>query len=251
MAPKSIFTRKLELILFSLFDDSNPKLIQAKAKKRNQKKRYAKKIARRTISHEARNTRSIFAAYIVVSLYFYFVYPLYFFDDEAPKTILEGRNLFISLPLIAVILLGSFRNFFYFREKFKFHKALFRLSPKEKTIWRRLNLWKLRILYYGAAVGPLFLTVAVIATFGLTFSVGIWLVSPAIVIGLIAGWLAGKIIKGKGFGLVGNLIVGVIGALLGSFLFGLLGTDGLIGSLVSGLVGAIISLWIVGVVKKT
>lgn len=44
-----------------------------------------------------------------------------------------------------------------------------------------------------------------------------------LIIGLIAGWLGGKIMRGGGFGLVGNLIVGVIGALVGGFTFGLLG----------------------------
>ena len=43
-----------------------------------------------------------------------------------------------------------------------------------------------------------------------------------ILIGIAAGWLAGQVMKGGGFGLVGDLIVGVIGALLGGFLFGLL-----------------------------
>ena len=42
-----------------------------------------------------------------------------------------------------------------------------------------------------------------------------------ILIGIAAGWLAGQIMKGGGFGLIGDLIVGVIGALLGGFLFGL------------------------------
>ena len=40
-----------------------------------------------------------------------------------------------------------------------------------------------------------------------------------LLIGLVAGWLAGKIMKGKGFGLVGNLIVGVVGAFIGGFIF--------------------------------
>ena len=73
-----------------------------------------------------------------------------------------------------------------------------------------------------------------------------------LIIGLIAGWLAGLIMKGKGFGLVGNLIVGVIGALLGGWLFDLLGigAHGLIGSLVAALVGAIILLFLIGLVKK-
>ena len=44
-----------------------------------------------------------------------------------------------------------------------------------------------------------------------------------LLIGLIAGWLAGRIMRGGGFGLVGDLIVGVLGALLGGWLFGVLG----------------------------
>ena len=68
-----------------------------------------------------------------------------------------------------------------------------------------------------------------------------------LIIGLVAGWLAGQIMKGKGFGLLGNLIVGCIGAVLGGYLFGLLGisTYGLIGSLVTALAGALILLWII------
>ncbi len=73
-----------------------------------------------------------------------------------------------------------------------------------------------------------------------------------LIIGAIAGWLAGRVMKGRGFGIIGNLIVGIIGAFIGGFVFGLLGiaTYGLIGSLISSLAGAIILLWIIGLVKK-
>ena len=73
-----------------------------------------------------------------------------------------------------------------------------------------------------------------------------------LIIGLVAGWLAGLILKGKGFGLLGNLIIGCIGALLGGYLFGLLGiaSAGIIGSLIAALVGAIILLWIISLFKK-
>jgi uncharacterized membrane protein YeaQ/YmgE (transglycosylase-associated protein family) len=73
-----------------------------------------------------------------------------------------------------------------------------------------------------------------------------------LIIGLVAGWLAGQIMKGKGFGLVGNLIVGVIGSFIGGFLFRLIGLSagGLIGNLIVALVGAIVLLWIVGLIKK-
>ncbi|MCR9142969.1 MAG: GlsB/YeaQ/YmgE family stress response membrane protein [bacterium] len=72
-----------------------------------------------------------------------------------------------------------------------------------------------------------------------------------LLIGLAAGWLAGRIARGAGFGLVGNLIVGVIGALLGGWLFGLLGIGGfgLIGSLAAALVGALLLLFLLRFVK--
>lgn len=73
-----------------------------------------------------------------------------------------------------------------------------------------------------------------------------------LLIGAVAGWLAGVIMKGRGFGIVGNLIVGIVGGLLGGFVFGLLGVGGggLVGSLVTALVGAILLLWIVSLFKK-
>ena len=75
-----------------------------------------------------------------------------------------------------------------------------------------------------------------------------------ILIGLVAGWLAGKIMKGKGFGVVGDIVVGLIGALIGGFLFRMLGASpegGLIWSLIVALVGAIILLYIVRLFKKS
>src|SRR3989304_1378406 len=63
-----------------------------------------------------------------------------------------------------------------------------------------------------------------------------------LVIGLVAGWLAGQVTKGGGFGLIGDLIVGVIGAFLGGFLFAQVGlfATGLLGSLITATVGAIV-----------
>jgi uncharacterized membrane protein YeaQ/YmgE (transglycosylase-associated protein family) len=73
-----------------------------------------------------------------------------------------------------------------------------------------------------------------------------------LLIGLAAGWLAGQILKGRGFGLAGNLVVGIIGAMLGGVLFGVLGLSyhGALGSLVTATVGAIVLLWVVGYLKK-
>ena len=74
-----------------------------------------------------------------------------------------------------------------------------------------------------------------------------------LIIGAVAGWLAGLLMKGRGFGIIGNIIVGCIGALLGGFLFGLVGISGgggLIGSLITALIGAIILLLIISFIRK-
>jgi len=73
-----------------------------------------------------------------------------------------------------------------------------------------------------------------------------------LIIGIIAGFLAGKLMRGGGFGLVGNLLVGVIGAILGGWLFGELeiSVGGHFGSLITALVGAVVLLLLVGFVKK-
>ena len=74
-----------------------------------------------------------------------------------------------------------------------------------------------------------------------------------IVIGIVAGFLAGQLMKGKGFGLLINLLVGVGGAMLGGWLFGALGLSfggGLIGSLVTAFLGAVVLLFIISLFKK-
>ena len=73
-----------------------------------------------------------------------------------------------------------------------------------------------------------------------------------LIIGALAGWLAGKLMKGRGFGIIGNIVLGIIGAVIGSFLFGLLGVTagGFIGSLVTATIGALVLLFIVNLIKK-
>ncbi len=74
-----------------------------------------------------------------------------------------------------------------------------------------------------------------------------------IILGAVAGWLAGQIMKGGGFGLIGNIIVGIVGGVIGGWVFDILGimADGsLIGSLVTAVIGAVVLLFIVGLFKK-
>jgi uncharacterized membrane protein YeaQ/YmgE (transglycosylase-associated protein family) len=70
--------------------------------------------------------------------------------------------------------------------------------------------------------------------------------------GVIAGWLAGVVTKGRGFGLFGDLIVGVVGSVLGGWIFGVLGLSayGLVGSIVMALIGAVALLSLIRIVKR-
>ncbi len=77
-----------------------------------------------------------------------------------------------------------------------------------------------------------------------------------ILIGIVAGYIAGQITRGHGFGLFVNLLIGIIGGVLGGLFFSFLGiaTYGLIGSLFTATIGAILLLWLVSLLfgrKKT
>lgn len=75
-----------------------------------------------------------------------------------------------------------------------------------------------------------------------------------LVIGGVAGWLAGTFVKGGGFGLIGDIVVGIIGAFIGGWLAGLLGISiggGLIASIITATVGAVILIVIVRMVRRT
>jgi uncharacterized membrane protein YeaQ/YmgE (transglycosylase-associated protein family) len=73
------------------------------------------------------------------------------------------------------------------------------------------------------------------------------------VIGAIAGWLAGVIMKGFGFGLVGNIIVGIVGAVIAGWILprvGIVIGGGIVGQIINATIGAIILLFIIGLVKR-
>ncbi len=74
-----------------------------------------------------------------------------------------------------------------------------------------------------------------------------------LLVGLIAGWLAGQIMKGGGYGVIGDIVLGIVGAIIGGWLFGVLGLTiggGLIGSICMALVGAIVLIFVVRLIKK-
>ena len=74
-----------------------------------------------------------------------------------------------------------------------------------------------------------------------------------LIVGLIAGWLAGVLVKGGGFGLIGDLVVGVLGAFVGGWLFSTFGVamgGGLFGSILVATIGAVVLLLIVRIIRR-
>jgi len=73
-----------------------------------------------------------------------------------------------------------------------------------------------------------------------------------LIVGLIAGWLAGVIMKGSGYGVLGDIVIGIIGAMIGGHVLGWLGVFayGLIGRIITAVVGAIILIFVVRLIKK-
>jgi uncharacterized membrane protein YeaQ/YmgE (transglycosylase-associated protein family) len=76
-----------------------------------------------------------------------------------------------------------------------------------------------------------------------------------VVVGVVAGWLAGVVMKGKGFGLIGNMIIGIVGALVGGWLAGALfnisnAVSGFnLGTIVVAFLGAVVVLYIARLIK--
>src|SRR6202140_5311217 len=73
-----------------------------------------------------------------------------------------------------------------------------------------------------------------------------------LLVGLIAGWLAGRIVQGTGFGLVGDLIIGVVGAFIGGWLLPRLGIhlgSGIIAAIINATIGAVVLLLIIKLVR--
>jgi uncharacterized membrane protein YeaQ/YmgE (transglycosylase-associated protein family) len=79
--------------------------------------------------------------------------------------------------------------------------------------------------------------------------------SPIImlIVGAIAGWLAGQIVRGFGFGLLWNIIIGIVGAFIGGWLLTKLGIvpfAGFVGSIVNAVIGAVVLLVIIGLIRR-
>ena len=75
-----------------------------------------------------------------------------------------------------------------------------------------------------------------------------------IIIGVVAGWLAGLLVKGGGFGLIGDIVVGIVGAFIAGWLFPQIGVPlfggDVIGAIIDAFIGAVILLVIIRLIKR-
>ena len=73
-----------------------------------------------------------------------------------------------------------------------------------------------------------------------------------LLVGVVAGWLAGQIVQGTGFGIVGDLVIGILGAFIGSWLLPQIGVhlgSGIVAAIVNATIGALILLLIIRLVR--
>ena len=74
-----------------------------------------------------------------------------------------------------------------------------------------------------------------------------------LIIGAVAGWLAGQIVRGMGFGLIGNIVVGIVGAFIAGWLLPRIGIvigGGIVASIINATIGAVVLLVIIGLIKR-
>ena len=74
-----------------------------------------------------------------------------------------------------------------------------------------------------------------------------------LIVGAIAGWLAGQIVRGMGFGLIGNIVVGIVGAFIAGWLLPRIGIvigGGMVGSIINATIGAVVLLVILGLIRR-
>jgi uncharacterized membrane protein YeaQ/YmgE (transglycosylase-associated protein family) len=83
--------------------------------------------------------------------------------------------------------------------------------------------------------------------------IGVESIIIMIIVGAIAGWLAGKIVRGAGFGLIWDIVIGIVGAFIGVWLLtrlGIIPFRGFVGSIINATIGAVVLLFIVGLIRR-
>ena len=106
---------------------------------------------------------------------------------------------------------------------------------------------------YAAFIAPQHLSSIADAEQGEDIVIGIDSIIIMLIVGALAGWLAGQIVRGFGFGLLWNIVIGIVGAFVGVWLLKQLGFvpfAGFIGSIINAVIGAVVLLLIIGFIRR-
>ncbi len=178
LAPDSLFARKLELVICRLLGESHPRLVSEEIRERYARPRVLKRVDRQVLSAEAQTVRAVFNTYGIAGLYalLFFPWALMTVTAESQGPGLAASDnpflnaaqyimplmLSLGVILLAVLVRVAFRIFRYFRGRLRFTRSMIRAAPSHRTLWRRLDLWKLRLFFYASALGPLLFLVYIL-----------------------------------------------------------------------------------------
>lgn len=183
LAPRSLFTRKLELIVYQILHHDYEVLLPARIKARFDRERRREKVHRVVLAPGVRNVRTVFASYAIGSMYLTgFVMGAIFYGvllatREDPDTIVKLMNVIaityslLSLPILGYYMYGLLRITKYYGAKLRFLKGMAKVVVSTERFSVRFNIWKTRLFFYGAATGPLLLTFYLVVLL-LMFSLG-------------------------------------------------------------------------------
>jgi hypothetical protein len=174
LAPTSIIARKLQLVAFQLLHPVDAALQRYRPMRKLRSPRFRSKITRSVISAEGKNTKSIIQAFglsVSVLSLSVIAYSLFLSLSIALGSrvlafdaVFENRTFwlissFSALSFIFYVLKAQFNLMYYYRDQYRFHRALLRATGNRPTIWQRLMLLRLWMLRAGNSVLPIFLIV--------------------------------------------------------------------------------------------
>jgi hypothetical protein len=189
LAPRSIFSRKIDLMVFDILGSQIDIPESWERKKKLRKRSQRQKITKNITSYQAKNIRSIIQTYALVSCLYFFAIIIAFIavagiglygDQTLPSKMLH--NFYVTTPVIIIVLIIAFfiiRSTFglmhYYRDEYQFRRALIRAIGKGPNIGQRIALARLLLLRIATTVGSI---IAILFALGLALDVVLFIFNP-------------------------------------------------------------------------
>jgi MinD-like ATPase involved in chromosome partitioning or flagellar assembly len=163
LAESVLFSRKIMLILYDLFNEQRPEIVSTAIKSKLHSQRKRRKIQRAVTSAETRSVQQVFTAFSLGTLGMLIIVPVLilgkvpWFEDKVAQGWLNVLSDAVAIMFGLVIVFYLIRAFWrvcgYFRSRLKFKAALFRALPIRSSMSARMELWKLRTFYFSSGFG--------------------------------------------------------------------------------------------------